>query len=53
MRAHVLLNLSNELGKRETYLRGFGHCGAFYLFLRNKFNKFNNIHKSTNVRTFL
>ena len=35
MSAHVLLNLSNELGKRDK-MRGF------YLFFRNEFNKFNN-----------
>ena len=47
MGAHVLLNLLNELGKRDEA------CGGFYLFFCNKFNKFNNIHKSTNVRPFL
>ena len=38
MSAHVLLNLSNKLGKKiksET-------CRAFYLFFRNGFDKFNN-----------
>ena len=33
MSAHILLNLSNKLGKRDK---------AFYLFFLNKFNKFNN-----------
>ena len=37
MSAHVLLNLLNELGKRDK-MRGFR---AFYLFC-NEFNKFNN-----------
>ena len=35
--AHVLLNLLNELGKRDK----IEVCRAFSLF-RNKFNKFNN-----------
>ena len=34
MSAHVLLNLSNELGKRDK-MRGLS-------LFRNKFNKFNN-----------
>ena len=38
MSAHVLLNLLNELGK-EINCKA---CRAFYLFFRNKFNKFNN-----------
>ena len=37
MSAHVLLNLLNELGKRDK-MRGLQ---AFYVF-RNEFNKFNN-----------
>ena len=37
MSAHVLLNLLNELGKRDK-MRGLSR---FYLF-RNEFNKFNN-----------
>ena len=36
MSAHVLLNLLNELGKRDKCEA----CQAFYLF-RNKFSKFN------------
>ena len=31
MSAHILLNLSNELGERD-----------FFSFFRNEFNKFNN-----------
>ena len=38
MSAHVLLNLLNELGKRDK----MEACRAFYLFFRNKFYKFNN-----------
>ena len=38
MSAHVLLNLLNELGKREKML---GLQSILSLF-RNKFNKFNN-----------
>ena len=38
MRAHVLLNLINELGKRDK-MRGWP--SIFSLF-RSKFNKFNN-----------
>ena len=38
MSAHVLLNLLNELGKRDK-MRGLP--SILYLF-RNKFNKFNN-----------
>ena len=37
MSAHVLLNLLNELGKRDK----MEACRAFYLF-RNEFKKFNN-----------
>ena len=40
MSAHVLLNLLNKLGKRDKMLGKA--CRAFYLFLRNEFNKFNN-----------
>ena len=39
MSAHVLLNLLNELGKRDK-MRGLP--SILYLFLRNEFNKFNN-----------
>ena len=39
MSAHVLLNLLNEVGKKEIKCEA---CRAFYLFLRNEFNKFNN-----------
>ena len=38
MSAHVLLILSNELGK-EIKCEA---CRAFYIFFRNEFNKFNN-----------
>ena len=38
MRAHVLLNFLNELGKRDKMQ---GLLSTLYLF-RNKFNKFNN-----------
>ena len=37
MSAHVLLNLLNELGKRDKHEA----CRLFYRF-RNEFNKFNN-----------
>ena len=39
MSAHVLLNLSNELGKRDK-MRGLP--SILSLFFCNKFNKFNN-----------
>ena len=47
MSAHVLLNLLNELGKRDKM------CGltSILSLFRNKFNKFN--YKSTNVRFYL
>ena len=38
IRAHVLLNLLNELGKRDK-MRGFPSILSLY---RNEFNKFNN-----------
>ena len=38
MSAHVLLNLLNELGKRDK-MRGMPSLLAFF---RNEFNKFNN-----------
>ena len=38
MSAHVLLNLLNELGKRDT-MRGLPSILSFF---RNKINKFNN-----------
>ena len=38
MSAHVLLNLLNELGKRDK-MRGLP---SFLSLFRNKFNKFNN-----------
>ena len=38
MSARIILNLLNELGKRDK-MRGLQ---AFYLFFRNEFNKFNN-----------
>ena len=39
MSAHVLLNLSNELGKRDK-MRGLPSTLSLF---SNKFNKFNNI----------
>ena len=45
MSAHVLLNLLNELGKRDKML---GLPSILSIF-RNKFNKY----KSTNVRFYL
>ena len=39
MSAHVLLNLLNELGKRDK-MRTLP--SIFYYFFRNEFNKFNN-----------
>ena len=45
MSAHVLLNLLNELGKRDK-MRGLPNI---YSLFRNEFNKF----KSTNVRFYL
>ena len=48
MRAHVLLNLLNELGKRDK-MRGFS---TFLSLFRNEFNKFNNT-RSTKVRFYL
>ena len=39
MSAHVLLNLLNQLGKRDK-MRGWPHILSLF---RNKFNKFNNI----------
>ena len=38
MSAHVLLNLLNELGKRDKNARLAEH----FIFFRNEFNKFNN-----------
>ena len=48
MRARVLLNLSNKLGKRDK-MRGLS--SILFLF-RNKFNKFNNTG-ARNVRFYL
>ena len=48
MSAHVLLNLLNELGKRDK-MRGLPSILSLF---RNEFNKFNNT-KSTNVRFYL
>ena len=45
MSAHVLLNLLNELGKRDK-MRGLPSILSLF---RNKFNKLNK-YKSTNVR---
>ena len=39
MSAHVLLNLLNELGKRDKCRA----CRAIYLFFRNELNKSDNI----------
>ena len=47
MSAHVLLNLLNELGKRDK-MRGLPSISSLF---RNEFNKLNNI-KSTNVRFY-
>ena len=38
MSAYVLLNLLNELRKKDKYEA----CRTFYLFFCNEFNKFNN-----------
>ena len=48
MSAHVLLNLLNELGKRDK-MRGLPSILSLF---RNEFNIFNNT-KSTNVRFYL
>ena len=47
MSAHILLNLLNELGKRDK-MRGLPSIVSLF---RNEFNKFNNT--STNVRFYL
>ena len=47
MSAHILLNLLNELGKRDK-MRGLPSILSLF---RNEFNKFNK--KSTNVRFYL
>ena len=47
MSAHVLLNLLNELGKRDK-MRGLPSILSLFL---NDFNKFNNTLRSTNVRS--
>ena len=49
MSAHVLLNLLNELGKREK-MRGLPSILSLF---PNSFNKFNNKYKGTNVRFYL
>ena len=41
MSAHVLLNLLNELGKRQDARL----CGTYYRFSPNEFNEFNKRHK--------
>ena len=52
MSAHVLLNLQNELGKRDK-LRGL-NCRAFYnFFAKSLINRTNNKNRSMNVRFFL
>ena len=48
MSAHVLLNLLNELRKRDK-MRGLPSILSLF---RNEFNKFNNT-RSTNVRFYL
>ena len=48
MSAHVLLNLLNELGKRDI-MRGLPSILSLF---RNEFDKFNK-YKSTNVRFYL
>ena len=48
MSAHILLNLLNELGKRDK-MRGLPSILSLF---RNEFNKFNK-KKSTNVRFYL
>ena len=48
MSAHVLLNLLNELGKRDK-MRGLPSILSLF---RKEFNKFNNT-KGTNVRFYL
>ena len=48
MSAHVLLNLLNELGKRDK-MRGLPSILSLFL---NEFNKFQ-LFKSTNVRFYL
>ena len=45
MSAHVLLNLLNELGKRDK-MRGLSSILSFF---PNKFNKFSCTYRSTNV----
>ena len=49
MSAHVLLNLLNELGKRDK-MRGLPSILSLF---RNEFNKFNKTRASTNVRFYL
>ena len=46
MRAHVLLNLLSEFGKRDK-LRGLS---SILSLSRNEFYQFNNEYRSTNVR---
>ena len=49
MSAHVLLNLLNELGKREK-MRGLPSILSLF---RNEFNEINNTRERTNVRFYL
>ena len=49
MSAHVLLNLLNELRKRDK-MRGLQSILSLF---RNKFNKFNNTGSGKNVRFYL
>ena len=46
MRAHVLLNLLNEIGKKDK-MRGLPSILSLF---RNEFNQFNTEYRSTNVR---
>ena len=46
MSAHVLLNLSNELGKRDK-MRGLPSILSLF---RNEFNKFNNVFNNARAK---
>ena len=49
MSTHILLNLLNELRKRDK-MQGIQKTLSLF---RSKFNEFNNIRMSTNVRFYL
>ena len=49
MSVHVLLNLLNELGKRDK-MRGLPSILSLF---RNEFNKFNNTRTRMNVKFYL